>query len=46
MNTFQNKWMVYHELQRLARDGKKASQIASYMAKVSAAGGFAACPAF
>jgi len=31
MNKYLNNWMVYHELQRLAREGKKASQIASYM---------------
>lgn len=31
MNKFLNKWMVYHELHRLAREGMKGSQIASYL---------------
>ncbi len=31
MNKFQNNWIVYHELHRLAREGMNRSQIASYL---------------
>lgn len=31
MNKFQNKWIVYHELNRLAREGMNRSQIASFL---------------
>ncbi len=31
MNTFQNKWMVYYELHKRARDGMNVSQIASHL---------------
>ncbi len=31
MNKFDNNWIVYHEIHRLKREGKKASQIASWL---------------
>jgi transposase len=30
-NYYQNKWMMYHEIQRLEREGLRPSQIASYL---------------